>query len=94
MIDTHSHILYGIDDGSHTIEESLEILEDAYNNGVKDIVLTPHYIKNSKYNANNKQKKESSRQYIDCPDDLFLFCLCCDSGNSISSFFIEGLGEE
>ena len=58
MIDLHSHILYGIDDGSHTIEESLEILSIANTNGVKDIVLTPHYIKNSKYNANNKIKKE------------------------------------
>ena len=58
MIDTHSHILYGIDDGSHSIEESLEILSIANANGVKDIVLTPHYIKDSKYNANNKLKKE------------------------------------
>ncbi len=58
MIDLHSHILYGIDDGSHTKEESLEILKIAYTNGVKDIVLTPHYIKNSKYNANNKLKQQ------------------------------------
>ena len=58
MIDLHSHILYGIDDGSHKVEESLEILNMAYANGVKDIVLTPHYIKNSKYNANNKLKQE------------------------------------
>ena len=58
MIDLHSHIIYGIDDGSHTLEESLEILSIAYEYGVKDIVLTPHYIKDSKYNANNKIKKE------------------------------------
>ena len=56
MIDTHSHILYGIDDGSRTIEESINILIKAYNNGIKDIVLTPHYIPNSKYNCNNQDK--------------------------------------
>lgn len=58
MIDIHTHILYGIDDGSKTKEESLEILKQAYQTGVTDIVLTPHYIKNSIYNANNKEKNK------------------------------------
>ena len=57
MIDLHSHILYGIDDGSKSLEESLEILRGAYDNGITDIVVTPHYIKDSKYRANNKEKK-------------------------------------
>lgn len=57
MKDLHSHILYGIDDGAKTIEESLRILESAYKNGVTDIVLTPHYIKNTKYNKNNHDKQ-------------------------------------
>ena len=56
MIDTHSHILFGIDDGSRTIEESINILKKAYNNGIKDIILTPHYVPNSKYNCNNQDK--------------------------------------
>ena len=56
MIDIHSHILYGIDDGARTIDESLNILKKAYSSGVTDIVLTPHYIINSKYNCNNQDK--------------------------------------
>lgn len=56
MIDIHSHILYGIDDGAKTIDESLNILKKAYSSGVTDIVLTPHYIINSKYNCNNQDK--------------------------------------
>lgn len=58
MVDLHSHILYGIDDGSKTLEESLEILNNAYTGGVTDIVVTPHFIKDSKYKANNKKKRE------------------------------------
>ena len=58
MIDLHSHILYGIDDGSKTIEESLEILDKAFAGGVTDIVVTPHYIKDSKYKANNNEKMQ------------------------------------
>lgn len=57
MIDIHSHIMYGIDDGSKNIETSLEILKDAYNNGVTDIFLTPHYVEGSRYNTNNNDKE-------------------------------------
>lgn len=58
MKDLHTHILYGIDDGAKSLEESLEILKKASINGVTDIILTPHYIKNSIYNANNKEKEK------------------------------------
>ena len=58
MKDIHCHILNGIDDGSKTIEESIKILREACNNGITDIVLTPHYIKNSSYSCNNKEKNK------------------------------------
>ena len=58
MKDLHCHILMNIDDGSKNIEESLELLKQAAKEGISDILLTPHYIKNSNYNANNKLKLE------------------------------------
>lgn len=58
MKDIHCHILYGIDDGASTIEEAIEILKKAQNEGITDIVLTPHYIKDTKYNVNNREKKK------------------------------------
>jgi protein-tyrosine phosphatase len=42
MVDIHSHILPGLDDGAQTIEESLEMLEIAAASGTTDIVATPH----------------------------------------------------
>jgi protein-tyrosine phosphatase len=42
MVDIHSHILPGLDDGSKTMEESLEMLELAASSGTTDIVATPH----------------------------------------------------
>jgi len=57
-IDLHSHVLYGIDDGSKTIEESIEILKQYEEMGFKNIIATPHYIEETTYNSNNKQKKE------------------------------------
>lgn len=43
MIDIHNHILYDIDDGARTIEDSLELCRDAYENGYKAVVCTPHF---------------------------------------------------
>lgn len=43
MIDFHSHILPGIDDGSRSTTESIELLQDERNQGVEHIVATPHF---------------------------------------------------
>jgi protein-tyrosine phosphatase len=42
VIDLHSHILPGVDDGPATIEESLEIARRAAADGVRVIAATPH----------------------------------------------------
>jgi protein-tyrosine phosphatase len=42
MIDIHSHILPGLDDGSKSIEESVMMLRQAAASGTTDIVASPH----------------------------------------------------
>ena len=42
MVDIHSHILPGLDDGSHSLEQSVEMLKMAAAAGTTDIVATPH----------------------------------------------------
>lgn len=42
MVDIHSHILPGLDDGAQTMEESIEMLAIAAASGTTDIVATPH----------------------------------------------------
>jgi len=42
MIDLHSHILPGVDDGPTTLQESLEIARRAAADGVRVIAATPH----------------------------------------------------
>lgn len=44
MVDFHSHILPGIDDGSKTYEESKQILLEAKEAGFDKIISTSHYI--------------------------------------------------
>ena len=42
MIDIHTHILFGVDDGSKNLEMSLKMAKIAYESGVNTIVATPH----------------------------------------------------
>lgn len=42
MIDLHSHILPGLDDGAQSLEEALAMARLAVTNGITDIVATPH----------------------------------------------------
>lgn len=43
MIDIHTHLLFGVDDGPATKEESLEMLKHAKAQGIDAMILTPHY---------------------------------------------------
>ena len=68
MKDIHNHLLFGIDDGSKDLEESIKLLKKIKKEGITEIVFTPHYIIGSSYNANiekrvkllNALKKETS----------------------------------
>ena len=71
MIDIHTHIIFDVDDGSDTIEESVAILKSAALSGVTDIILTPHYIELNEYSKDKvlenyeSLKNEIKRQNID-----------------------------
>lgn len=43
IIDFHSHILPGIDDGSRDVSMSLELLRESRKQGISTIVATPHF---------------------------------------------------
>lgn len=42
MIDIHCHILYGVDDGSFALEETVKMVRIAEQGGTKAIIATPH----------------------------------------------------
>jgi protein-tyrosine phosphatase len=42
LIDLHSHVLPGVDDGAETVEGSLDILRAAADDGIAQIAATPH----------------------------------------------------
>ena len=56
MIDLHTHILPSVDDGSAKLEYSLNLLAEAQEQGVTDLILTPH--RRRKYRKSKEQLLE------------------------------------
>jgi protein-tyrosine phosphatase len=44
MIDLHSHLLPGVDDGSRSVAQSVLVLQQFRQQGITDIALTPHLL--------------------------------------------------
>jgi protein-tyrosine phosphatase len=44
MIDLHSHLLPGVDDGSRTVEQSIGVLRGFVAKGITDVACTPHVL--------------------------------------------------
>jgi protein-tyrosine phosphatase len=43
MIDIHSHVIFGVDDGPSEIKESIRMVLEAEELGITDIIATPHF---------------------------------------------------
>ena len=75
MVDIHSHILFGVDDGAKDIEESIELLKQAVSVGYTDIVCSSHYYiglyENSNYLINFNILKEEIKK-LEIPINIYL----------------------
>ena len=59
IYDIHCHLVHNVDDGAHDIDMSMEMLRNAYNQGVRHIVCTSHsWCDVKKYNRNINALKE------------------------------------
>ena len=95
MTDIHSHIIFDVDDGSSSIEESIKLIKELKSVGFDNIIMTPHYIEGSEYSSGNEEKltklallkEEVKKQKIDI--NLYL-------GNEIfiNDHIIEGIKED
>lgn len=60
VIDFHSHILPGIDDGSKNTDQSLAMLQMQWQQGIREIVATPHfYPQHDRLESFLERRKES-----------------------------------
>ena len=54
MIDIHNHLLIGVDDGPQNEEEALALMKQAIDNGITDIIVTPHQYSGDFINPKSK----------------------------------------
>jgi protein-tyrosine phosphatase len=65
MIDVHSHILLGIDDGARELEEALEIARLAVADGIRVMVATPHLFKHNTVDLGAINEKRVILEHLD-----------------------------
>lgn len=54
MIDTHCHILPGVDDGARTLDDSIAMAQAAVANGITHLLCTPHHNNGEYFNVKSK----------------------------------------
>ena len=72
MIDLHSHLLPGIDDGSDSLELSRELLVSAVEEGITDLCVTPHFMLHGPYRMEKKELKKRFNRFKKDVSDLDL----------------------
>ena len=75
-VDLHSHLIPGIDDGSKSLEDSIQLIRELKNLGFHKIITTPHimsdYYRNTPeiiLSGRDKVREELQRLNIDMPFD-------------------------
>lgn len=59
MIDIHTHILPGLDDGAKTLNESIQMIQQALDVGVSAICATPHIL----YEVSSSLEEQINRSF-------------------------------
>ena len=62
MVDLHCHILPGLDDGSRSMDESLQMAETAIADGITHVVATPHASSSWEFDYRRVQQSRDELQ--------------------------------
>ena len=62
--DIHNHILPGIDDGAQNMEETIKMLAMEYEDGVRHIIFTPHYVPSSQEEKNIERSERIHKAFL------------------------------
>lgn len=85
--DLHNHLIPGVDDGSGSFKESIELAEDLKGMGITKIVLTPH--NNENFSDQQLQKDRYEKLKDELPIESYLA-----SENKIGERFLANLVNE
>ncbi len=102
MVDMHSHILPGVDDGAGSLEQAFELLRAAVEDGVTIQILTPH-LHPQRYRNTRQSLEQQFLEFqfavmrADIPIELYLAAevrICHDLMQLVDDDQIPWLGEK
>lgn len=64
MVDFHSHILPGVDDGSSSVEQSIAMLRLEAQHGISQVVATPHFYANHDFPEKFLRKRKHAESVL------------------------------
>ena len=64
IVDVHSHILPGIDDGSRNVEESINLLEQLKSQGIDTVTATPHFYPSEQDLSSFLEKRQAAYEKL------------------------------
>ncbi len=78
LVDFHTHILPGIDDGSRSVEQSIAMLQNEARQGIRKVIASPHFYPNhespqrflAKRQEAEKRLREAMKDVPDLPEVL------------------------
>lgn len=79
MIDFHTHVMPGVDDGSRNLEMTMDMIDNSQMQGVEYICVTPHFITgeyeidHESYNRNFESLKESIGNKVNLVQGLEIY---------------------
>ena len=65
MIDTHIHMVPGVDDGAKDLEMAIQMMQLAMNEGVNEMIVTPHFNLPTYHNQNVDEQYQLLIDYIE-----------------------------
>ncbi len=76
LTDIHCHILPGVDDGAADLSGALELVRLAYQDGIRTLILTPHYRGRFKHNPQALRTQFAQLQAAVPYPDMKLYLGC------------------
>ena len=64
MIDTHIHMVPGVDDGAKDLETAIQMMQLAISEGVNEMIVTPHFNLPTYHNETVKDQYQLLNNYI------------------------------
>jgi tyrosine-protein phosphatase YwqE len=86
-IDLHSHLIPGIDDGSKSMEESIQLLKGLQDLGYEKVITTPHVM----IDAYGNTKKSIEEALINVQTEMHTQCLSIKMETAAEYYLDEGL---